>query len=561
MIRLPTFRHASAVAWIAVLLGAAATAFVPFWAMHHATGSWLPSVLPRLSADSRYYLTQIREVLDGHPWIGNPYIRDYADAWFPGLLLPIWTGAIPGFLGLEMNGVFAANGIAWIFVTAGLFNVLLLRLTEGDRTVSAFGAVLGVASLHNFLIRPITQVAYPVLLLFLLSLFGILERPRAPLRYLSLGLLCVFAFYLYPHLWMIAFTATGFLFLRLLWLRDWKAVRLFLLMAVGIAILCIPQIRITASLFSDPMAKVINYRSGLVESHRVLPITLLNLKYIIVMTCCLLFVWTRRGLRNAELLLLFIGSAILFAAMSNVITGKEMDFPTHPLWQGFLVNVVAACTFASAFLRSGDRRDRIVCGILACAFLFTIISRTFVSGNAFPYLKAGESADWPMQQGYARVFEFLDKHGVNDDVILSAQGIDDYLALYTTNYNFYSQRAPLQMIPSDELLDRFLLQYADEITPAFIREHVDGFMGYGPEHALWYLDAGKEQIDLIGGDAFVEKTMKRFRELSARYDGELKRYGVHYVVTDARSVSNPRIPKAATKIWNDDRFAVYELKR
>ncbi|MEK7563580.1 MAG: hypothetical protein AAB544_04270, partial [Patescibacteria group bacterium] len=206
--------------WALVLLGSFFLATAPFVLFRLQLGMWLPDILPQVSSDALYYVKQMREVVDGHPSIGNPFIREYADAHFPGLVFPMWLGAVPGILGLGVNGMFAFNTIFYGVLGGVLLYVLCLKFTKGSQIISIGTTLIGVLSLHNFLIRPILQIVYPTLAIFLLCLLGVLEKPHGKWRYAGLGLVAVFAFYLYPHLWMPIFAAIGFLFLRALWMRD-----------------------------------------------------------------------------------------------------------------------------------------------------------------------------------------------------------------------------------------------------------------------------------------------------------------------------------------------------
>ena len=91
-----------------------------------------------------------------------------------------------------------------------------------------------------------------------------------------------------------------------------------------------------------------------------LPLTLLNLKYMILLVASLCLLRARRPLRNPELLLLLTGSGILMAAMSNVLTGKEMDLDTHPLWMAFLLNIVSIAVFGAAVLMRTRSAEKII---------------------------------------------------------------------------------------------------------------------------------------------------------------------------------------------------------
>ncbi|OGJ60130.1 hypothetical protein A2881_01055 [Candidatus Peribacteria bacterium RIFCSPHIGHO2_01_FULL_55_13] len=556
---LPLFPGKSWIPWITVFAGSALIAALPFFLFRYTMGTWLPEILPQVSSDALYYVKQMREVVDGHPSIGNPFIREYADAHFPGLVLPMWLGAVPGILGLGVNGMFAFNTIFYGVLGGVLLYVLCLKLTKGNQVISVGTALIGVLSLHNFLIRPVLQMVYPALALFLLCLLSVLQEPHQARRYAWLGLVMAFAFYLYPHLWMPIFAAIGFLFLRALRMRDAKTVRYLIVMGIGITVACLPQILNIIQLFSDPAAVSLNFRSGMVETHRVLPITLLNLKYMILLVAGLLFVRTRRALSPSELTLLFIGGGILAAATSNVVTGKEMDFDSHPLWISFFINAVAIAVFLSSYTKSIGLA-RAVSAIMVCAFFFTTTARTV--RNSLPYLWRFDTVAAQQLQDYQRIFSFLQNADPPVSVILAPNLISNYVPIYSNDYVFFDGWALLHVIPDDELLERFLTQNADAITTDTLRDDITSVAGWGPGRAARYQNAYGGQVKPItffGGEQFIQSAMIKHRAIQSQYEAYLQKYHAKYAITDTEAQDNPRIPGDASVIYTDDRFTMYRL--
>ncbi|MDD5751621.1 MAG: hypothetical protein PHS73_03835 [Candidatus Peribacteraceae bacterium] len=552
-------------AWITVLAGCALSAAVLFLYYRTATGSFLPAVLPQVEEDSLYYLSQVKEVLDGHPALGNPFIREYADASFPGLRLSVWLAAVPGLFSADINVIFAVNALLYSLLTGALFYVLAMRMTSGRRALSAAGAIVGTASLHNLLIRPvIMQTVYPAFLLFLIALFAVLQKPHRWRRYIFLAAALSLVFYIYPFCWMTAFIAVGLLFLWRIWQRDGQALKLLLLTGAITFIICLPQILTTIALFHDPVASLINVRSGLVETHHVLPITILNLKYTIFLCVIVLCLRTQRRLTAPETLLLLIGTSLVIGATSNVVTGKEMDFDTH-FWRLELVmNVLGVVAFLPAVLQKSRSLERIGAGLLAAALLFTVVNRTFIRVNAYRYLRlAAEAAPFHRSlQEYHRVFAFLREQGVHNQVILCPERMNAYIPVYTENYVLHHFRAGLHVIPADELRARFLTAYADRIDAAFLREGTELYAGLRPARTAVYRNAfggNVQPIDLIGGENYVQSALQEHAGIVQHYDQELRRFGVTFVVVDAQDPHNPRIPASADEVFRDERFTIYRL--
>ncbi len=558
-------KQRSLLAWTLVLLGSALGALVPFVYFRATLGTWLPSVLPELEADSLYYLVQIHEVLNGYPWLGNPYILAHADAHFPGLLLPIWIAAIPGFFGAGINALFALNALLFSIITGALLFILCKKTSEERLWTSVVLAILGTASLHNLLIRPaVMQTIYPFFALFLLAMLSVLRRPHALRPYLWLGLTTAFSFYLYPYLWMVTFAAVGLLSLSLMWRRDWLALRALAVMGFCVGLACLPHILTILSLFRDEASYELNLRIGLVKTHVVLPLTITNNKYTIALLLGLLVLRIKRKFSPAETLLFLAGSAIILGAVSNVITGQEMDFHSHFWRLGLLLNIVALAVLL-AEIRQPTPLLRAAVGASAVLLLFATCNRTCISMNAYSYLlrpPVARAKDRSIQ-GYQRPFDYFNQKEIAGKSILAPMSINRYLALYTDNYLLFSRGARYHVIPNDELLERFLIQNSGHVDRQMLTDNIIAYAGVGPVHASTYSAAYDDYvsaIDLFGGEAFLQKTMEHAKDVDRNYDRYLQKYDVQYVVVDKNDAANPRLPSRVKSVYSDDRFTIYETQ-
>jgi len=553
------------IAWGAVLVGSALAASVLFLYFHAQLGQWMPTILPQVEEDTLYYLAQVKEVLDGHPALGNPFIRAYADASFPGLRLPVWITAGPGFLGADINTVFVINTFLYSIITGGLLFVLSMRISGKRRTLSACAAIVGAATLHNLLLRPaIMQTIYPAFILFLIALFSVLQKPREWKGYVFLTLTLTLQFYMYPYCWITAFTATGLLFLITAWHRDLKALSFLLLTSIGVLVLSIPQILTTLSLFHDPTALAINIRSGLVETHHVLLLTITNLKYTILLILVLLFVRLRRAWSAPEMLLVLIGLSLMIGATSNIVTGKEVDFETHFWRLEILMNVIALVILIPALFRKSGNWEKIPLGLATLALLFTVSNRTFIRANSFRYLRLARqtAAEHRSLQEYDRVFSYFRKQGVRNQTIAVPHVMSSYIPVYTENYVLMHFRAGLHVIPAEELLTRFLTSNVDRIDEAALYSGLDEYAGVGALRTADYINASGghvQPMDLIGGKTFIQKALTEHAYIRNHYDQTLRSLDVTYVVIDALAKDNPRVPVSGKQVFHDGRFTIYHL--
>ncbi len=583
-----TSQYQRRICWAIVIAGSIAAMAVPFIYSKILLGSFLPPVLTQLESDSLYYLTIIKSVIQGDLWAGNPYILEYRNAMLPTLALPLWMSAVPGWLGLSINNVLLVNALLYGALTGAVLYALNLKF-KCNQWLAAAIAVVGVASLSNLIFRPaLMQTVYPIFGLFMLSLLGVLEDPLRKIRYAALGATTAISFYLYPHLWTQTFSAVGVFYLWTLYKKDWRTFKYLTVMGLGIILVCLPQILMTAQMFADPELAILSTRNGLIETHAVLPLTVLNNKYVILCIVGLLLLHFRRKLSHAEALLLLLGVAILMSAFSNVITGKEIDAPTHPWRPGLFVLIVGIMIFIDSVKNRTTQIEKIIAGFCLSALVFTTINRTFIRMNSYSYILLYKNVLelHELQRGYDDVFEFVNTKKIEDSVFLADERFSTLIPLYTQNSILFSKKAGLHVIPDEELKERFLVYYVNVFDADFMKQSVEALRGVSTEHQMIYANAypdhsvtgytkafflgltGKrlegdwpeaKQIDFVGGDVFIDDMTKRHREINFNYEKYLKKYNVRYIIDDNERKLDMRIPKNVSILYEDGRYTVYEI--
>ena len=373
------------------------------------------------------------------------------------------------------------------------------------------------------------------------------------------------SFYLYPFLWMTAFTAFGLLILLAALRKDIAALQLLLATGIVIGFVCIPQILTTVALFHDTVARELNVRVGLTETHVVLPLTLLNMKYIIVTTVALVIVACRRKLSAPEQLIALVGAALFIGSVSNIITGKQMDFDTH-FWRLSLPWAAASMMVLFGTVKgSRNTLERVVVGTCLALLLITSINRVFIRANAFAYVQKSTVVAETVEdlKEYDGLFAFL--NGLpREQVLLTTNDVAEYVPLYTSHYLLYQGKAILHSIPDAELYERFLVQFIDRIDREFLVENATVVSGFGPRHAAVYANAyggDATYLDFSGGDALIEDLLKKYRDIDARYEEYLRRFSMTYVITDTKADDNPRVPKKVRSVYDDGRFTVFALEQ
>ena len=549
--------------WVTMLVGCFIVTAVAFVYFKVATGSFIPAILPEIQADLLYYLTQAKEVLDGYPMLGNPYIIEHVNDRFFGLLLPIWLTAIPGVFGVSINGVYAINAFLYSLLLGCFLFIFCKKVLHDKPWLAACITILGVASLHNLMIRPaIMQTVYPAFALFTVTLLGVLERPQNMIRYILLGIVTAFTFYLYPFLWMITFTAIGLLTIAAALKGDRTMLRYLVIMEVIIVALCVPQILNSIALFTNESAHELHYRVGLMETHLIHPWAILFAKYTFIIVGGLLLLKTQRKLQTPEILLLLLASSLLIATFSNGITGKEMNFDTH-FWRiGMFVNIVAIPVLITSI--QGSRTQHIIASVCLAAVLLTTVNRVAIRGGGFVYLRGQESSRnyHKSIQSYKEVFRFFNENKIINSVVMAPDILSSYIPLYTKNYIFFVGPAKYHSIPNEELLERFLIKNIDRINKEYLIQNIIVYTGWKAEREAFTANAyggNMQPIDWLGGDVFINSTLQQSTTIDKEYEKSLKQFTVDYVVIDRLSQNNPRLPIGSTVVFQTERFTIYKI--
>jgi len=551
-------------AWFAVLLGCTAITSIVFIFFKVTAGSFLPAILPEIQSDLLYYLVQAKEVLDGFPMLGNPYIIEHSKAQFPGLLLPIWLTALPGFLGVGINTLYVINVFFYSILLGGLLFIISKKCTNNKLWLSVGISILGLASLHNLMIRPaIMQTVYPAFALFVIALLGVLKNPHSTKQYIYLGLITSVSFYLYPYLWMITFTAVGMLILTAALQRNWGTLQRLLVMEICILAICIPQILTTISLFTDAGAHELQNRIGLVETHRIHPLAIVYAKYTFMTVGGLLLLRTQRKLRVPELLTLLLTASLLIATYSNLITGKELHFDTH-FWRiGMFINIIGIAVFAEV-IKEG-KMQRAIAGTCIALLLLATVNRVAIRMGGFAYLTKTEVTynNYRDIQLFETVFDYFNDNNIANAVIMAPTRLSTYIPLYTKNYVYYVGPARNNTISNAELLDRFTIQNIDRMSEEFLVTNIKNFRGWKAERESSLLNAyggNVKPIDRIGGQEFIDNAIEQSVIIDREYDQYLHRYQVDYLVMDAEfQKDNPRLPSSNSIVFQTERFTIYSL--
>jgi hypothetical protein len=500
-------------------------------------------------SDDLFYFARIREVLDGHPLLGNPYLWEHkakspAPAFLGEWLLaqPIrWLGS-----GVVSAGVlydFFLPAIAALLAYAGLF-----RLTR-ERGLSLLGvAVLfwGIFWYHfGRAVSPQLNVL-PWLTMFLL-LDTIMTSSGPPRRLLvgvaafNFGLL----FYLYFYHWTFYLTLCTLLALGLTWRRDYTPLSSIAAAAVGGLILALPHVWLMARAAALPEYAETLKRLGLIESR--FPSGLAIVAPAILLLGLLAYALYRGALRPDRRLLLLAGGLIAALGLANqhLITARNLEFSTH-----YLLPAVFWFVFSAAYLVAGweGSARRAVRGAAFALGLLLVVFGFWRMAAAWPDLPPPGG---PPGDRYLPVLDWLDANMPPESVIYAPPALSDLIPIYTSANVYFNQHTHLYFLSDAEVLDRFIVsRYHEDVDLSLIRKELRTIAGPYYENVAGHTAQVNRLRRPLGlrpleprpqPDEFIAAVMSRARELHTEdFQAAIRRHRADYLLWDRRL--NPERP-------------------
>ncbi|MEK7477832.1 MAG: hypothetical protein AAB645_00490 [Patescibacteria group bacterium] len=538
-------------------------------------------VPPSYIDDDLYYYARIKEVIDGHLFLGNPYFMEYRDARSVAFFVPDWLAVVPLILGLPFDLAIVFNFMFWSLLFV-LLAYLVARAADLPPPYSAVLAFMAYGETYWVILRPVVmQEVFPFSLLFILALLVWLRNPSSRRSVFFLILASVLPFYIYPYLWQIVLLTLGFVFLHLLVQKKWSEVKILLLTTVGIGVFSLPVIVYTMYQIQAPFYWETIGRIGLVLSHWP---TLYAYQYgRWTLLLIVLYVFFHRWFKPAasitndpiSLAAIYSGLGLLVMSVSNIFTGQELETAQHTgrfitLWLALFFPIFLWKLYQSKKeLLKLSWLKIIIIGLLSLACLgFLAVNLT----RSLPFQKI-ESADAVTIQEYAAPLNWLNQQETSPVVVWADEQISRYIPILTKHYVFWAGAGGLHLMPTKEVEDRFLASRIGTSTADEIFEHYREFEGAG---SWWrYLDYWhkKELRCLVGsqcesgktfrdwvGNAKLDSLVRRQAELKGDISAVIKKYHVSYLIAD-KGKGEDNYFKAlpgAKEVWQNNRFVIYK---
>ncbi len=509
--------------------------------------------------DMSFYQTRAQEVIDGHPFLTNPYLAEHKSGapmqfWIPDaiLALPLALFYVPTPVGF----------MAWtFFLTAILILIsysILLVLTR-SREWSFLGATLVHLGLfgNQFLRLPPPGLTFIFWLLALLTMLLCVEKftlTRACLSAFFFGML----FNIYPFYWTYyvifygLFIAFCFVLNFFAHKNDFPYMR-YVWMCLGGLIVAIPFFISTFVSLRMPYYAESARRLGMIATH--FPSGLDSVALVGAVVALFIFARYKKIITLTPTVVLLFSGVLAGAVAVNqhLITGKNVEFSSH-----YLLGNQFACFFAIMYifclwLVGQSEKIKKICFVSACTLVFvasifgtyTIVQPQVTYGAGFFYA-----------QKYTPIFEWLHAHAKPDQVVFANDDMSGFIPIYTSQNVYYSPYAILFFLTDKEAEDRFIINhYFDTFTASYVLKNQRMiFGGYYINEYGHNLSKNKilnvlrlPQVSYILVPAPVlQSVVDRAKIIqSESFDTALHTYQADYVVWD--TVKNPD--------WKLDRFS------
>jgi len=545
-----------------------------------------------------YYDARIREIVNGHPFIGNPYFLEHNNEIAPAFFLADWLAAIPRLLGASLGWGAIANLLFWsllfVFLSYGI-----LRELGVSKTVSVVGAELSYLQVFHLMATPVSmQTIFPFYLLFLFAFLFWVKDCASKKRTALLILASALSFYIYTYLWQIALTMLGLAGLYWLLMREKEKVLGLIKALVFIIIFSTPLFVFTYLQITHPYYWDTMQRIGFVPTHMPTAEVFYSGRWVIliVLSWFLSFWWSKELRANQTYKTSFIfvaisGLSLVIVSASNVITGKEMELAQHII--RFILAWASLALVAFLFFVKNNwagfksfnlcKKSILFVLCLTCFFGLAAYYRGYLDNLSLSHrrqiIQSIEDGRRP-----SAVLSWLESRE-KKPVVIWINGdlpIEGYITAATRHYVLFSNGGILQLVSSEEVEERYLVSnYFNKLSLDDIKNDFKLYAGSGNAVHPYKIHNRKVvlcrffRLDKFGyncgdkTDALTLKGEKYFTDLYDKYTKEivpnigyyLKKYHVAYFIKDRRVDKNIYAEKIGMeRVYYDDNFEVYKIK-
>lgn len=425
-------------------------------------------VYPLFSDDEVTYLARIKEVVDGHMAISNPYIREHMDDSFIMPPFAEWIFASLSLItGTSVPFIMSVSDGVLGFVCFILIYVLFHAITRSVWISLLYALIFFFFSLGTFG-RPISPQFNALFLFVGLTVIskvyfsaGLGERKWNLIAGFITGITCFISPYFFTALlglYVLIFAMRSIMERSIDIVRK-NAPWFFLAFLPWALVYAFLQLNAA----QDPSYSETVLRYGLMHTH--IPGSFTNMFFGGI--ACVVLLLCFRSLHQQKFAFA-LGSIVTLFALNwqNILTGKSLQFSSHYLFTSILLIFIVLALIHTALVSSEMvnmrrlRRSFIMGGIV---FLVAIIGYNqkdeFIHLGNIPFTHEALLHE----QKKMDVFNWLNKHTAPDSVVYALGDQYDFLLpVYTHSKVFYNFYAALYPAFDTETEERWIIQHMFE---------------------------------------------------------------------------------------------------
>jgi len=538
--------------------------------------------------DYTYYQSRVKDVIDGHTFLSNPYFYEHKDGfpmqtWLTDYIvaMPIsWLGlSVPvGFMIWEFFIVttllLLTYSILYLLTVSrrwSILGVIFLYLTMfGDFIINIFGYQKKLSMFGDFFLRlpspALNFVFWLTTILFLLLYVKSKKTVYAVLSSVSFG----FLFYVYPYYWTF-YVVLLFIFLFLLFIFKQQGLLLknVIWIILGGIFIGIPYFVATFNSTKIPYHAESLARLGMIQSH--FPSGIANVSLASMISLIFIYLLWKKILPLDELNLLLFSGVLTTGVVVNqhTITGKNLEFVNHYFLQNTFWLVFVLMYVLCVLLKNKSRKFE---KVLYIFLLFFVIWSSVYSLQTI-YSKQNQYKEQHLYaQNYAPVLDWLNNNAGIDDVVFANDDITELVPVYTSQNVFSSPHGILFFLSDEEALNRYIINhYYDTFTTDYIvlnhRKMLGGYYinKYGQKNSVnkvkKILGLKQDENNLVPIE-IIEKIKKKSSEMkSVSFEKLVRTYKVDYIVWDKNKNPEWNINKIKTleKVFSHENIYIYKI--
>ena len=501
----------------------------PFFYFQKSLGDEYMGILNQVIDDELFYMARIKDVIDGHPFLGNAYLVEHKNQLPQQLFLPEFLLAQP----LKLLNIDAVQSrVVYNFILPALafiLTYLVFYLIYPSKFWSNLFAVFLFFGIYLFkFTRPvIPQFVFLFWLAQFILLWQIIKNPSNRififLNILNFGLL----FYLYPFYWtfyLVLLSVSSFIY----FFRDRLLSKQFLKiliggLAIGSFYFYLTFLAVQLPEYQETMTRLqLVFSSSPSEIKTVIPALLILILFGILHRLKFIKI-------NREILFFISGIiSILLVTNQNIITGQKFEFGHYRMPAVFFM--AFAIYYIASQIKLGLKLKFLFASILI------IISAYGIYGYAQRVFKI--SGQGVYTQNYKEILDWFNKNTQSDSVVYANDDISNLIPVYTYNNVFYVRNANLFIISDVEAEERFILgNFFEDFDENFVVEN---------ERTIW----GVRYIDRYG-DAVQANKWRKLLGLQLKDETRLPENEVKIILAKAVEIKRGGLNEGLKKYQVD----------